>query len=29
MSVLPMKHIVVCAKRHDRKAILEYLKSKE
>ncbi len=25
MSVLPMKHIVVCAKRHDRKAILEYL----
>lgn len=25
MSVLPMKHIIVCAKRHDRKAILEYL----
>ncbi len=25
MSVLPMKHMVICAKRQDRKAILEYL----
>lgn len=25
MSVLPMKHMTLCAKRHDRKAILEYL----
>ena len=29
MSVLPMKHMIICAKRQDRKAILELLQRLE
>ena len=29
MSVLPMKHMTICAKRQDRKSILEYLQRLE
>ena len=29
MSVLPMKRMLICAKRQDRKAILEYLQRME
>ena len=29
MSVLPMKRMILCAKRQDRKAILEYLQRLE
>ncbi|MBQ8956543.1 MAG: V-type ATP synthase subunit I [Lachnospiraceae bacterium] len=29
MSVLPMKHMIICAKRQDRKAILEFLQRLE